>query len=76
MEKNVLFLDFLLTITPVSKFNADFLNQAVEMNVGDLSNSSAELKAIICDGNRTNQSFFKIYETVVEGKPWLRVDSI
>ena len=32
--------DFLLTMTPVSKLNADFLNQEVEMNVTDLSNSS------------------------------------
>ena len=67
--------DFLLTMTPVSKLNADFLNQAVEINVRDLSNSSGRLKANICDGNRTNQSFFKKYETV-EGIPWLRVDGI
>ena len=44
---------------PVSKLNADFLNQEVEMNVRDLSNSSVWLKVIICDGNRTKQSFFK-----------------
>ena len=62
-------------MTPVSKLNADFLNQDVEMNVRDLSNSSAQLKPIICDGNRINQSFFKKYENV-EGKLWLRVDGI
>ena len=62
-------------MTPVSMLNADFLNQAVDMNVGDLSNSSSRLKPIICDGNVTNQSFFKKYETV-EAKPWLREDGI
>ena len=62
-------------MTPVSMLNADFLNQAVDMNVGDLSNSSSRLKPIICDGNVINQSFFKKYETV-EAKPWLREDGI
>ena len=45
------------------------------MNVGDPSNSSAKLKVIICDGNRTNQNLFQKYETE-DGKPWLKVDGI
>ena len=32
-----------------------------------------EVKAIICDGNRDNQAFFKMHD-IVPGKPWLTVD--
>ena len=35
---------------------------------------TGEILAIIADGNRVNQSFFKKMNTV-EGKPWLRTDN-
>ena len=35
---------------------------------------TGEILAIIADGNRVNQSFFKKMNTV-KGKPWLRTDN-
>ena len=35
----------------------------------NIGNAGGELKAIICDGNQTNQAFFKRYNTF-QDQPW------
>ena len=55
---------------PVAQLNANFLSEKLTKTMNAIKNSSGRLKAIICDGNRTNQACFKKFETI-EGKPWM-----
>ena len=66
---------FLLHMIPVTKLNTQFLFQQVNQSVRSIENATGKLKVIICDGNRTNQSFFKNFETV-PGSPWLTTGGI
>ena len=51
---------FLSNMLPISKLNSeqiDVTNQAI-------ISAEGRVKSIICDGNRTNQAFFKRFKTV------------
>ena len=50
---------FLTNMIPVAKLNTQFLVQQVNQSIESTENATGKLKAIICDGNRTNQSFFQ-----------------
>ena len=56
---------FLCTILPVKEMGADFLFN--ETNLKNFKDAVAKVIAIICDGNRVNQSFFKKFDTI---SPW------
>ena len=66
---------FLTNMIPVAKLNIQFLVQQVNQSIESFENATGKLKGIICDGNRTNQSFFKKFETV-PGSPWLTTGGI
>lgn len=66
---------FITKMLPVAKLNTQFLFQQVIQSVKSIENASGKVKVIICDGNRTNQSFFKNFETV-PGSPWLTTEGI
>ena len=62
---------FLTKLIPISKLTSAFLFEQTELTVQAITSIPADVKAIICDGNRVNQSFFfKSYPTLPE-KPWL-----
>ena len=66
---------FLLNMIPIAKLNSDFLFKKVDQCKKEIAKPSGKLKVIIRDGNRTNQPFFRKFETVEE-KPWLSIEGI
>ena len=61
---------FLSKILPISRLTSKFLSEQIDATHQVIASSGGEIKAIICDGNRTNQAFFKLYKTI-PSKPWL-----
>ena len=59
--------NFLCKMLPVKELNADFLFEQIHLLLKSLKNAGADIVAIICDGNRVNQIFFKKFDTV---DPW------
>ena len=60
---------FLSIMVPVAKLNVDFLLEQINELISSITSSNGSVIALICDGNRTNQSFFKRF-TTVDNKPW------
>ena len=52
---------------PVAKLDTTFLMEQTKLILEMLKKSLANPMAIVCDGNRVNQSLFKQFETI---KPW------
>ena len=50
---------YLTNMIPVAKLNAQFLVQQVNHSIQSIENATGKLKAIFCDANRTDQSFFQ-----------------
>ena len=65
---------FLLKMIPVKGMDSEFLFQQVSAAMDLIKSIDAKVISVICDGNRTNQSFFKKFPTVPE-RPWLTVDN-
>ena len=65
---------FLTKLIPISKLTSAFLLEQTELTVQAITSVPVDVKAIICDGNRVNQAFFKIYSTLPE-KHWLNEDN-
>ena len=62
---------FLTKMIPVSNLTSEFLFNQVHVTLSTLLELCSTLvKAIVCDGNRVNQQFFKMFMTS-PGKPWL-----
>lgn len=61
---------FVNKMIPVTKLNSNFLYEMISENVELIEHAGCQVQAIICDGNRTNQAFFKQFDTV-DDKPWL-----
>ena len=64
---------FITKMLPLSKVKCTFLRQQVDATVESISESSGNVAAVVCDANRTNQAFFKSFDTIPK-KPWLTVD--
>ena len=64
---------FLKKLIPISKLTSVFLFEQTELTVQAITSVPADVKAIICDGNRVNQAFLKLYPTLPE-KPLLTED--
>ena len=59
----------------VPKLQANFLFQQINYVTECVKAAGVEVKAIICDGNRVNQAFFRMYKTIPD-KPQLSVDGV
>ena len=66
---------FLVKMIPVSNLNATFLYDQVCQILEIIKSSSGTAMAVITDNNRTNQAFFKLFNTP-ESKPWKTSDGI
>ena len=62
---------FLCKMLPVPQLGADFLFEQTNMLLSNLKQAGANVKAVVCDGNRVNQLFFKKFDTV---NPWRTKD--
>ena len=51
-------------ILPIKEMGADFLFDKINTLLKNLKDAGAKVIAIICDGNRVNQSFFKKIDTI------------
>ena len=50
--------NFLSKILPIFRLNAPFLKEQVHRSVETIAQAGGQVKAMICDGNRTNQALF------------------
>ena len=66
-------LKFLCKMLPVKELNADFLFEQTNILLKNLKEAEAKVIAIVCDGNRVNQAFFKKFDTIF---PWLTKDNL
>ena len=60
---------FLCRMFPVKELDAIFLIEQTDAIVKGAKQVGGELVAIMCDGNRVNQSFFRKFDTHIV-KPW------
>ena len=63
----------LFKLVLVSRLQKDFLCEQINFTNQCVESVGATVKAIICDGNRINQAFFKMFDNVSE-KPCLTLD--
>ena len=64
---------FLYRMLPVLGLSSAFLFEQTCFILNNIRNAGGKLVAIIVDGNRVNQSFFKKFDLT---KPWLTNDVI
>ena len=57
---------FLCRMIPVKEWNAIFLFEQTDIIIKGVKQVGRELAAITCDGNRVNQSFFRMFDTHIE----------
>ena len=57
---------FLCRMIPVKQRNAIFLFEQADIIIKGVKQGGGELAAIICDGNRVKQSFFRMFDTHIE----------
>ena len=48
---------FLTKLIPISKLTSAFIYEQIELTVQAITSVPANVKAIICDGNKVNQAF-------------------
>ena len=61
--------NFLTKLLPISRLNSNFLHEQIQLSLDAVSKAGGSVKAIICDGNRSNQAFFKLFQCI-PGSPW------
>ena len=66
---------FLFKMLPVNGMDAEFLFNQVQDTISLIREPDTTPVAIICDGNRMNQRFFKLFRTK-PNKPWETVDGM
>ena len=57
---------FICRVLPVKELDALFLFEQTDVIISGVKQVVGELVAIICDGNRVNQSFFRKFDTHIE----------
>ena len=57
---------FLSNMLPISKLNSGFLLEQIDVTNQAIISAGGRVKSIICDGNRTNQAFFKRFKQYPE----------
>ena len=65
---------FLTELIPISKLTSAFLFEQIELTVQAIISVPADVKTIICNSNRVNQAFQKLYPSLPE-KAWLTEDN-
>ena len=63
-------LTFISKMLPIAKLNSSFFYEQIRLTIDAISQSLGIVKAVICDGNRNNQAFFRLFDTGPE-QPWL-----
>ena len=66
-------IEFVYKMLPINGLDANFLFEQCNIIVSQMRNLGGKIVSIICDGNRTNQSFFKKFDLV---SPWLTSENI
>ena len=68
---------FLSKMLPIAKLASVFLKDQIDQTESCIQSSEVggKVKAIICDGNKVNQSFMSLYD-IVPGKPWVTTGGI
>ena len=66
---------FLFKMIPVRGMSASFLYDQVKEVLLMIQNACDQLVSIICDGNRGNQKFVKMFDTMTN-KPWLTTGGV
>ena len=66
---------FISRMIPISKLSSTFLFDQIKISLESIELSGGHVKAIICDNNRNNQAFFKLFN-IVPGRPWLTQDGL
>ena len=64
---------FISRMIPISKLSSVFLFDQIKISLESIELSEGHVKAIICDNNRNNQAFFKLFN-IVPGRPLLTQD--
>ena len=54
---------FLTRLIPISNLTSACLSERIKLTVQTITPVQTDVKIIICDGNRVNQAFFKLYPT-------------
>lgn len=67
--------DFLSKIIPVSRLNATFLQEQIQLSLDAIQEAGGQVKAVICDGNRNNQALFKALRADPQ-TPWITPDGV
>lgn len=67
--------NFQSKVQPIAKLTLYFLKEEVDGSIDNIHKAGGTVKAVICDGNRNNQSLFKAYDTTPE-TPWLTKDGL
>ena len=65
--------EFLYKMLPIKGLDSDFLFEQSNIIINQVRNLDGNIVSIICDGNRTNQSFFAKFNRV---SPWLTSENI
>ena len=63
-------LTFISKMLLIAKLNSPFLYEQIRLTIDVISQSLGIVKAVICDSNRNNQAFFRLFDTEPE-QPWL-----
>ena len=66
---------FICRVLPVKELDALFLFEQTDVIISGVKQVVGELVAIICDGNRVNQSFFRKFDTHIENS-WCTEDDM
>ena len=61
---------FISKMLPIAKLNSLFLYEQIRLTIDAINYSSGIVKAVICDGNRNNQAFLKLFDAEPQ-QPWL-----
>ena len=64
---------FLCKMLPVCNLSANFVFEQTNLLLDAIKNAGGKVVATICDGNRVNQAFFKMFDTV---SPWRTTDDM
>ena len=61
---------FLVNMLSVANLNAEFVQHEINQTKEAIIAANGEVKVLVCDDNRDNQRYFKMFATVTN-KPWL-----
>ena len=66
---------FLSKMLPVSGLDSKFVSEQIQKTRESIKAAGGDARALICDNNRVNQKFFRMFDRVPK-KPWLTKDGL